>query len=511
MTSSRLALRAWPWVMSIAVCAPLLAPGYVLSYDMVWVPHLSVTRPDLWGFGSALPRAVPSDAVIAVLDTVVPGQLLQKVMLVSVLGLAGTGAGRLLAGRSAPARLAAASWYVWNPFLAERLVLGQWPLLIGYAALPWVAGTCLAPRADRRWWIGLVAALAATAMSPASGLMGALVAGCCAGGRRAVLAVTAAVNLPWVVAGVLHAASGRTDASAVALFDLQPEAHLGRLGAALSLGGVWNVDVVPASRSLLVSTVCTVVLWAVMLAGLRVGWRSHRRLVRALGVPAVVGLLVALAGWVATDELGWFVANVPGGGLLRDGSRYLALLAPLEAVLLGLGVVALAESTSRRAVRQFVATLGVLLPLVALPDLGWGAAGALRPVSYPAAWTAARDAVDDSLLEGDVLVLPFTSYRAPAWNRGHPVLDPAGRFFTRPTVTNDDLVVSGSTIEGEDRRARRIGAVLAGDAVADGLRREGIGFVVVEGDAGDLGPAAAQIGTLHPVFASRLVDVYAVP
>src|SRR5690606_5100441 len=35
-------------------------------------------------------------------------------------------------------RLVAASFYIWNPFVAERLLIGQWALLLGYAGLPWV-------------------------------------------------------------------------------------------------------------------------------------------------------------------------------------------------------------------------------------------------------------------------------------------------------------------------------------------------------------------------------------
>ena len=51
-------------------------------------------------------------------------------------------AGPRLAGargrRPLPARLAAGVFYAWNPYLAERLLIGQWALLLGYAGLPWV-------------------------------------------------------------------------------------------------------------------------------------------------------------------------------------------------------------------------------------------------------------------------------------------------------------------------------------------------------------------------------------
>jgi hypothetical protein len=81
----------WALVLALLILWPVLGRGYVLSYDMVWVPDLAL-RPDFLGLGSALPRAVPSDAVVSVLDEVVPGILLQKVVLVGGLVLGGIGA-----------------------------------------------------------------------------------------------------------------------------------------------------------------------------------------------------------------------------------------------------------------------------------------------------------------------------------------------------------------------------------------------------------------------------------
>src|SRR5690606_7444704 len=40
-------------------------------------------------------------------------------------------------GERTAARLAAAACYAWNAYLAQRLLLGQWALLLGYAGLPW--------------------------------------------------------------------------------------------------------------------------------------------------------------------------------------------------------------------------------------------------------------------------------------------------------------------------------------------------------------------------------------
>ena len=133
----RVVVAVWSLVLALLLLGPALAPGYVLSYDMVWVRDLAV-RADVLGLGSGLPRAVPSDAWVAVLDELVPGMLLQKLVLLGVL-LGGTaGIDRLLPRVGLVARLAAVTLWQWNPYVVERLVLGHWPVLVGYAALPWV-------------------------------------------------------------------------------------------------------------------------------------------------------------------------------------------------------------------------------------------------------------------------------------------------------------------------------------------------------------------------------------
>jgi hypothetical protein len=358
------------------------------------------------------------------------------------------------------------------------------------------------------WWL-VVLALAGTALSPATGLMGAVL-GVVAAWRRGVIRVlilAAVLNGPWIIAGLRHSSAARSDPHAVRLFDLQSEGHFGKLGSALTLGGIWNAEVVPTSRTLVIALVSAVLIGAVMLIGLVVMWHDDRRLLAVTGSTGALGLAVALSGWVAPDQVSHIVANVSGGGLIRDGTRWLALLVPIEAVAFAAGVGSALDRSSlgreglgHQRVPAWVApaaVLGVLLPIVALPDLAWGAGGKLEPTSYPSSWADARKVIQTSTTPGDILVLPFTAYRRPAWNHHTSVFDPAGRYFERVTVTNDELEVSGHPIAGEDPRAARIGHVLEGSDVLRRLARQGIGIVVVETDA----PGAA--GALRQVKGAR--------
>lgn len=499
-----LLLPLWVVVLALVVLGPVLAPGYALSYDMVWVPDLSVTRADTWGLGSSIPRAVPSDAAVAVLGVIVPQQLLQKLLLLGALVAAGLGGAALTRSLGSPAQWAAATILVWNPFVAERLAIGHWPLLLAYAATPWLV---LAVR-DRRFGVGTLL-LAVTALSPASGVMGvvvALVVGRTRDAWRwALLAL--AVNAPWILASLASPASLRSDAAGVDVFAARGTESTPVWLEVVSLGGVWNADVRPGSRETVVATILSVLLVAAAALGMARLWKRGHRLARPLVALWVIGFVVALVGAVAPGLLSALVETIPGVGLVRDGSRWVVLMAPATALGLA-GCVELLASRRASVVAAWLVAL--VLPIALVPDLGWGVGGQVRAVEYPAAWAEIDEALTDQSAPGDLLSLPFSPFRAPEWNRQRPVLDPAGRYFDRVTVTDDTLTVGDVDIAGEDPRAARVGRALeTGDW--DAMGAAGVGFVVFDTSAFGASQVADRVAELPLVASSGTLELRRVP
>jgi len=495
-------LIAWSVLLAVLLLGPALGPGFVLTYDMVWVPDLAV-RPEVWGLGSALPRAVPSDAAVALLDEVVPGAWLQDLVLLGALVGGGFGAARLVPDRTSVRTAVVALWQ-WNPFVVERLVIGHWPVLVGYAVLPWLVVLGARWRREGRVPPVLLLLVPVGSLSPGAALATAVVLLLAAGGRgrwlRLGLLVTAA-NAPWVVAGLLHAADARVDAAGAAVFALSGEGAVPGPLAALTLGGIWNADVVPGSRTDALGWVALVVLAAVAALGWRRWWTGADPRERAVLLGAwAVGWGSATLTWAAPDVLGSVAAVVPGVGLLRDGARLLGLCAPVLVVLVGHGLdVVLTRVPANVPARVGAGLAAALLPLALLPDGAWGVGGRLDDVDYPQAWAAARatlvEARSYGAAPGDVLVLPASAFRAPPWNGGRVVLDPLPRYLTPDAVTDDTLVVDGVEVTGEDpRAAEALDAVqrLTPDAAAARLGELGIGIVAVDLDA------AAQLGAAVP-------------
>jgi hypothetical protein len=185
--------------------------------------------------------------------------------------------------------------------------------------------------------------------------------------------------------------------------------------------------------------------------------------------------------------------------VVRDGARALVLCAPLLAVLVAEGVRVLAARAPAARVARVALGLGaVLLPVALLPGLALGLGHRIEPADYPAAYDEARQVLEqsDHTVAGDVLVLPLSSYRAPAWNHRHPVLDPVGRYLGRGYVASDVLVIDGVPLSGEDPRVEEAARALARptpEERATALGRLGIGAVVTDPTApgGDDQPEVA--------------------
>lgn len=517
-------VAAWVVVLTVVVLAPALRPGYVLRGDMVATPQQYLV-PDALGVGSAVPRAVPMDAVLAVLTSVVDGAIVQKAFLVAGLLLAGFGAARLVPGGRALAA-GAATLMIWNPFVAERLLMGHWALLLAYGAVPWALDAALELRRGHLWagWRLFLWLTVAGLTPPGAVVMLAVVGpvvfwpGDLAWRKRSSLLVLTGVgaNLPWLLPALLHPSMGRSDPSAVDVFAARADSSLGVVGSLVGLGGVWNSDAVPASRAAPTAAILTIGLVIVAVAGFRPLRRAWGRGADGLAAAAALGLLLAAWGAVGPTSLSWAVEHLPGAGMLRDGQRLVVPLGVLIATAAPLGTAQAVQRLRHPEGRRLVAAGLLLVPMLVLPDLAWGLLGRLTPVSYPAGWTQVRDGLASFPDGADVVSLPWQPFRRYPWNDDRPVLDPLPRFVDRVVVTSADLPVRTAdgvrTVRGEDQRSARVGALVeSGEPLADTMPAEGIGWAVVQDDTpGEVDPAllrgAAVVMRSPPLTLLRLTS-----
>ncbi|SFA46841.1 hypothetical protein SAMN05444374_104114 [Rhodococcoides kroppenstedtii] len=514
---ARVGVLVWSFSLAALALGPLLGAllpggGHLLLRDGVTTPRSHLTDSAL-GLGEGAARAVPQDAVVAVASSVIDGGALVVGILLLALTGAGVGAGvliaRLLDTMAAAPRMVAATVAIWNPYVAERLLQGHWSLLVGYAALPWtvVAAAALRREIGPRSVAAIVLCLGIAGLTPTGLLMNALLAAAVVlapGAPRRlatgiVLSATALLSAPWSVAALTSGAGAASDPAGVAAFAARAEPGLGTVGSLAGLGGIWNGDAVPSSRTTWWALVGTALLLVVAAAGVPALWRRRSPVIVAV---TGLGLLAVLVAALAATPLGldvgrWAAESVPGAGLLRDGQKWVALWMP--------GLVLAAAAGASSAVRAGVASL---LVVAALPDLAWGVGGALRPVQYPDDWTRVAATIGAS--EQDVAVLPSGTFRVFPFSGDVPVLDPAPRWLAADVLQTGDLPVGGQVVAGEGERAREVeDQLLAGRAPDPSL---GVGWVLIEATSrGEFGRVDEALGALDAVHAGPDLLLYRVP
>ncbi|OBI30243.1 hypothetical protein A5709_26035 [Mycobacterium sp. E1386] len=505
-------------VLALLVVGPLLKPGYLLLRDAVSTPRSFLSDTAL-GLTSA-PRATPQDFAVALASHVLDGGVVVKALLILGLWLAGWGAAQLVATALPDAgvagQLVATTLAIWNPYVAERLLQGHWSLLVGYGCLPWVAAAMLGLRTASGSFFGLVFWIALAGLTPTGLLLAATVGLVCvavSGGgrsRRVCAAVTLGAALvaalPWLTASALgpslpsHTAANTLG---VAAFAPRAEPGLGTLASLASLGGIWNGEAVPISRTTVFAVASAVVLLGVVAVGLPTV--ARRPAVRPLLVLAAAAVLVpaGLATGPGLHLLGALVDAAPGFGVLRDGQKWVALAVPGYALAGAGAVVAL----SRWVWPALTAPVCCLALIFALPDLAWGVWGQVSPVQYPRGWAAVAAAINGQ--PAAVAVLPAGTMRLHSWSGRAPVLDPLPRWVRADVLSTGDLVISGTVIPGEGARARAVQQLLLAGPDPSALAPAGVGWLVVESDtAGDMGASARTLDALTPVYRDDDLALY---
>ena len=457
-----------PWliflVLALIVLGPLMLPGYILTVDLSWGPHLPVAD---WTSNTA-----PLVALLGLLQSLIPSWVVEKIMLLSLFTLAGVGMWRLASspGGGWPAYVAGALYMV-NPFTYERLMAGQWLVLGGYAVLPFVvaATVTLLKRP------GLRRSLNLTAWSVSLGII-SLHALAMAALIVAILVLVHALGrgwnsfrpaLPWVgLASVLWAVASSfwfvplvlqrsATSRAVASFDAgQFTAFRTASGPGgvplntLALQGFWGERtglVLPASSTGPWFWIATAIIWAGVGYGGYLAVRRRDRLAGSLAVSALVAWWLAMGiAWVPAAGLTqWLVEHAPFYQGYREPAKWLAVLALAYAYFSAITLRHFEQKLHGFWRSAAVVSCAVVIYMW-VPLLPWGAAGQLSSQDYPATWYALNDRLNklDPVDTPNILLLPWHQYLYLDFAH-RPVALPAAAFFDRAVITSNDPELPG--------------------------------------------------------------------
>ena len=483
-TKSRLT-RAGHWILTkpslvyaaVALLAlgPSLAPGYLLTVDMVFAPDMSFPS-EAYGVGTSTWASLPYLLVVQLMSAVLPGWVVQKLILFFVLWFLGLGAHKLI-GVSTVAAYFAGLLYMLNPYVALRLLLGQWTLLAASAVIPFAVVSMLELLRTRSPVAAVKVALLWT-LAGVFQLHGFYLVGIVLGvmalggliGSRSKIQLLKDLSIPAFVGGTTFLllntywlgsmsefSLGRIDRippQAIDIFSAVSSQGLPVGFELAAMGAFWWKEIVPDEL---------IRFWLLLYAGLvffvvngfwgSTGGRWSRGEVAILGA---IGFALALGPASAPTRLlfEFLWTYLPGFQGFRESHKLLAFLVLFYAYFGALGAAHFSATRSNHSlqsmkgfpkhkwlrIRQIVPWLALAVPVIYGIGL-MGFSGEVRPVEYPDEWYEIRDSLKQDGRDGNALILPWHSFTDLDWltQSQNRVANPARLFFGDSVIQADNL------------------------------------------------------------------------
>ncbi|WP_288802095.1 hypothetical protein [uncultured Corynebacterium sp.] len=460
------AATLWPFWLAFATPSS----GYAFMVRDMMIPARMPLNDLNEGLSSSAPRAIPQDTLLSVflppLSTV--WIVAAMVLFCAMAGMVYTAWWvRRTVGASLPVQMVASLLLVWNPFTIERMLQGQWSIVVAMWLLPAIAYTStFKQRGPMLFFLGIAA------FTPTGWMLGGVIALACA---RSWLVAGAQLFLaaPWLLVTVFNGSDVSADSSSAAAFAARAESGVGTLGALMGLGGIWNSEAVPDSRTGW-SAAIGVLLCALMMMG---AWGAREIIRRHSGVLVVAALAIVVPFLLSTSAgvsvMGLLMDSVPGAGLLRDSQKFVALAVPGMTLLLARAVQVIAGwlNSGRWLVSSATGIL-IVLTVPALP----AEMSPLKAQRLAPEWTQIVNAVSQPT-HSSTLLLPPGNYRV---QDGRPVVDPALKLLPGNPIDPGFLIVDDKLVDGDPTAIALLQDTMNGE---DHLAENSVGWVLVDRDS----------------------------
>lgn len=452
-------------VVAIILLWSLLAPGFILTLDMVFTPRIPI------------PDQVTSSyvfyVVLHILNSFIPADLLQKVILLLILTCSGISmyqlAKYLVQTPDFSAPIIAGLVYMINPFVYSRFMAGQFAVLLGYACLPffiksflrltdtpsvrnavWVAG-----------WLTLIGILSIHTLALCGVVM---IIGCAIIGlknrknRIKILQASLASVTFFVVASLYWlvplVAGKNSTARAIEGFGGSDQAAFATVGSTTmeqminiaGLQGFWadamNLYVLP-QQVLPMWPLVTLGIWVLVGYGyVRLRKSTSNKINLHIIIFAAIAAVIIAAGVLSP-----LLTLLPFAMGMREPHKFVGLVAVIFALLIGVSCAALVarsrELYHNRYASVVIFACTLLVPLAWTPTMLGGMHGQLKPRTYPGDWYAANNFLNADKSDFKALFLPWHGYQRFDFS-GRIIMNPAEKFFDKPMLASNELEFRGA-------------------------------------------------------------------
>jgi hypothetical protein len=488
-------------LLSFIIILPFLLPGYILTLDLVFTPHFS--------WPTELTNTYPLEALLWLLHFILPGDVIEKIILFLILLLSGVGMHRLLQSIKVKEGIAPEIWkiaiyfggifYMINPFTYSRFMAGQWMVLLGYALLPFFIQAFIRLLALPSGKQAIVTALLAFSIVSVSlhhvgmllivGLVIVIMASMLRYWRNsehvrkfflwalASVGIVAVLSSFWLIPTFL---GQNSTAQAVTHFN---ESHfkafetngggvIGATAQVVRLQGFWvearGLYSLPQSLVPFWGLIF-LILWVLVIIGAIKAWRRNRMLVGIAVSLVVLGIILA-----ATPLLELLAKVLPLVGGYREPQKFVNLIAIGYAILGSFGAAYMIQWGAKKFSElggQVVTVVCLFLPLAITPTMLWGFSGQLTPRAYPVGWYEMNQELKNQGSDKKTLFLPWHQYAKFNFS-GRIIANPAEKFFETPIIVSNDPEFKNVQPTVPDDNKSKIAATLDDPKKLAGVLRE---------------------------------------
>lgn len=443
-------------LLALIVLGGILLPGYVLTLDLVFSPHMQ--------WPQEVTNTFPLQVVLWTFGQFLPGDVVQKIVLFAILLLSGVGTHLVIKSIQnyytdwrlswTWAAYFAGVFYMINPFTYSRFMAGQWMVLLGYALFPFFVRSVILlfqqQKIAQAAKVGLWATLTVVASIHFVGMIALVFIGSftiatikryrtlcsmLALALGGVLLLSSYWLIPAVFGGgSIGTAANGFDASHFDGFATNGRGALGSIGEVIRLQGFWvesrGFYTLPQEKMPLWGLLFMAIWALVVLGAIAAGKRSK---VLAFGLLGCVLAGVVLA---ATPLIAVLKDSLPFIAGYREPHKFAALIAFGYAILGGLGAGYIGTKIKRG--RMVVAVGVIALPLLITPVMLFGFGGQLKTVQYPKPWFELNRMLKRSVHSNEkVLFLPWHQYGKYSFT-DRIIANPSEVFFEVPVISSDN-------------------------------------------------------------------------
>jgi Alpha-(1->3)-arabinofuranosyltransferase len=477
-----------PWVppliyaaLSLCVLGTLLRPGYVLTLDIldiVFSSHAKFTI-QIWGLQGLwdwISAAAPFNLLIHYLSIFIPAWLLQKLVLFTILTMAGWGAHRLVSSHGIAAYYAGIIYMI-NPFTYVRFLEGQWQILWAYAFFPFaiLAFMALLKQGGRRNIIKVVLLSTIVGLFHIAGFFLLFFTFFIIFAVMTIIdhkepglfienikniAVSAGgfilLNLYWLIPVITSNNMIVNQLSRADMLDFAPKAisRFGVMFDVASMYGFWRGGYVNIKDILPFWWVLFILIMFLAIYGFVSKFRdtNQRLIVLSFGIIGVISFILAVgaASEFTKPLFTLFWNHLPFFSGFRDSQKFVALLCLCYAYLGVLGINEFSKAITKywgklQTIGMSVIIVAALVLPLAYSFIMFDFHGQLGVTDYPTTWEEINDYLNQDKSDFNVLFLPWHQYMEFSWlpNQQQTLRNPSEWFFDKPIISGDNIEMPG--------------------------------------------------------------------